>query len=89
MMRDGSDSALISLAKMAKRVGVTAGWLREQAEIGNVPGLQAGSRWLFDAEAVTQKLADMAKGVQYSTKVTGHQTFKNGLLVDVVEGGDA
>lgn len=32
--------------------------------------------------------ADLAApDVTYSTKVTGHQTFKNGKLVDVVEGG--
>lgn len=50
-------SDLFSLARMARRLGVTQDWLREQAEAGNVPCLTAGKRYLFNAVAVQEALA--------------------------------
>ena len=38
---------LLTLRRMAARLGVPSKWLREQAESGKVPGLRAGNRWLF------------------------------------------
>jgi len=51
---------LLSLVRMARRLGVTQAWLREQAEAGNVPSIKAGKRYLFNAEAVEQTLARAA-----------------------------
>lgn len=51
---------LMPLRRMAARLGVPCKWLREQAEAGKVPGLQAGNRWLFRPDAVTPIVASMA-----------------------------
>ena len=50
-------SDLLSLARMARRLGVTQEWLRDQADAGNVPCLRAGKRYLFNAVAVREALA--------------------------------
>ena len=51
---------LVPLRRMAARLGVPSRWLREQAEAGNVPGLQAGNRWLFVADIATNAVRSMA-----------------------------
>lgn len=53
-------SELLSLARMARRLGVTQDWLRDQADAGNVPCLRAGKRYLFNAVAVQEALAVQA-----------------------------
>jgi hypothetical protein len=57
---------LLPLRRMAARLGVPSRWLREQAESGQVPGLRAGDRWLFDplvAAAAVRSMASGDKGV--------------------------
>ena len=60
---------LTSLSRMARRLGVTQQWLREQADAGNVPCLKAGKRYLFNPPAVeailVQQAAINAKGVDH------------------------
>ena len=51
---------LLSLSRMARRLGVTQQWLRDEAEAGNVPCLKAGSRYLFNPPAVQEALAAQA-----------------------------
>ena len=51
---------LLSLVRMARRLGVTQDWLREQADAGKVPCLRAGKRYLFNAVAVQEALAVQA-----------------------------
>jgi hypothetical protein len=51
---------LLSLARMARRLGVPIKWLRDQAESGAVPCLQAGNRLLFSPTAVQAALAAKA-----------------------------
>ena len=51
---------LLTLRRMASRLGVTAKWLKERAEAGDVPALQAGNRWLFRPDAVVPAVAAMA-----------------------------
>ncbi len=53
-------SELLSLPRAARRVGVTARWLRDQAEAGRVPHLRAGTRYLFDLAALTEALCSRA-----------------------------
>ncbi len=48
---------LLSLARMARRLGVIQDWLRAEAEAGNVPCLRAGKRYLFNPVAVQEALA--------------------------------
>ncbi len=52
--------ALVPLQAMARHLGVPVRWLRDQAASGAVPGLRAGNRWLFCAEAVTAAVRSMA-----------------------------
>lgn len=49
------------LRRTARQAGVPTKWLKEQAELGNVPGLRAGTRWLFMPEAVVQAIQKMAQ----------------------------
>ena len=48
------------LRRMAARLGVTSRWLREQAELGTVPGLRAGNRWLFVPDVASAAVRAMA-----------------------------
>jgi hypothetical protein len=51
---------LLSISRMAKRLGVTKQWLREQAVAGKVPCLAAGKQLLFSPMAVIDALAIQA-----------------------------
>jgi len=51
---------LLSLSRMARRLGVTQQWLRDQADAGKVPCLKAGTRYLFNTEAVQEALVEKA-----------------------------
>ncbi|MCH8037107.1 MAG: hypothetical protein IIC53_08280 [Proteobacteria bacterium] len=51
---------LLSLSRMARRLGVTQQWLRDEAEADRVPHLKAGTRFLFNADAVERVLAERA-----------------------------
>ena len=51
---------ILTLRRMAARLGVPSRWLREQAEAGNIPGLRAGDRWLFAPDVATNAVRAMA-----------------------------
>ena len=54
-------AGLLSLPRMARRLGVSARWLREQVEAGHVPALHAGpGRLLFNVAATEAALAALA-----------------------------
>ena len=53
-------SDLLSLARMARRLGVTQQWLRDQADTGQIPCLKAGNRYLFNPVAAQEALAEKA-----------------------------
>jgi len=53
-------SELLSLPRAARRLGVTARWLRAEADAGRVPCLRADSRYVFDLAALTRAIADRA-----------------------------
>lgn len=50
------------LAQRFKRYGLSAAWLKAEAEAGRIPYLKAGRRMLFDAEAVEAVLIRRAAG---------------------------
>jgi len=50
-------SELLNLPRAARRLGVTAKWLRDQADCGKVPSLRAGTRYLFNVASVQETLA--------------------------------
>ena len=51
---------VLTLGRMARRLGVTQRWLRAEAEAGRVPCLPAGKRLLFEPVAVEESLAKQA-----------------------------
>jgi hypothetical protein len=51
---------ILTLPRMARRLGVTAAWLRDEADGGRVPCLPAGKRYLFEPVAVERAIADRA-----------------------------
>lgn len=51
---------LLPLNRMARRLRVTTGWLKSEADCGRVPCLRADSRYLFAPEAVERVLAERA-----------------------------
>lgn len=53
-------SDLLSLSRMARRLGVTQQWLRGQADAGKIPCLKADNRYLFNPEAVQEALSAKA-----------------------------
>jgi hypothetical protein len=53
---------VLTLPRMARRLGVTARWLRAEADAGRVPCLRAGNRYLFNPLAVQQAVAQRAAG---------------------------
>lgn len=52
-----SQLELLSLGRMARRLGVTQAWLKDEADAGRVPCVRAGRRFLFAADAVVKALA--------------------------------
>ena len=57
-------SELLSLSRMARRIGVTQKWLREQADTAKIPCLKADNRYLFNLEAVQEALTTKASKAQ-------------------------
>ena len=53
-------SELLPLSRAARRLGVSARWLKSEATAGRVPCLRADSRFLFDEAAVTEALRKRA-----------------------------
>ena len=51
---------ILTLPRMARRLGVTRTWLKDEARAGRVPSLLAGSQLLFEPEAVENALAQRA-----------------------------
>lgn len=51
---------LLSLPRMARRLGVPRQWLEQQAAAGKVPCLKVGKRYLFNAVAVQESVAVIA-----------------------------
>ena len=63
---------LLNEPRMARRLGVTAKWLKEQADAGQIPCLRAGRRYLFNVDAVTQRLAELAATESPTDKEAAH-----------------
>ena len=59
-MNEQEQSELLTLPRLARRLGVTQQWLRAQADAGKIPCLKAGNRYLFNPVAVQKALAAKA-----------------------------
>lgn len=53
---------LLPLELVARRVRVTARWLRDEIDAGRIPHLRAGRRVLLDPEIVEAALLRRARG---------------------------
>lgn len=57
-----SDEPLIlPLRAMARSIGVTQRWLREQSDAALIPHLRAGRRYLYAPAAVESAVAELAQ----------------------------
>lgn len=52
---------LLPLNRAARRLGVTARWLKAEADAGRIPHLRAESRYIFDMEAVARSLSEQIR----------------------------
>ena len=57
-------SELLSLSRLARRLGITQQWLCDQADAGKIPCLKAGNRYLFNPMAVQESLAAKAANMR-------------------------
>lgn len=48
---------LLTLSRMARRLGVGVRWLRDEAVAGRIPCIKAGSKFIFEAKAVETEIA--------------------------------
>jgi hypothetical protein len=51
---------LLTLPRMARRLGVTAKWLRAEADAKRLPCVRAGRAYLFAAQRIEELLAARA-----------------------------
>lgn len=56
-----SSRAILTLPRMARRLGVTQRWLRAEAEAGRVPCVAADGRFLFVPDAVEAVIVERAR----------------------------
>ena len=61
--------SLLPLQIMARRVFVSAAWLRAEAEAGRIPHLRADKRFLFDPQTVERVLLERAQQDQENSDV--------------------
>ena len=61
MDSQASTAEILPLNRAARRFGVTAKWLKAQAQAGHIPCIDADGRYLFDIVAVTRALAGMVR----------------------------
>ncbi len=50
----------LKLSEMARRLGVSVSWLRQEAEAGRLPHLRAERGILFDPETIERMLLERA-----------------------------
>ena len=65
------ENELLTLPQLARRLKVSQRWLRDEAEAGRIPCLNAGSgRYLFSSTAVERALLERANR---ATEATGDE----------------
>ena len=64
--------ALLPLGPMARMLGVTTRWLRDEAEAGRIPCLPADKTILFDADLVERLLTERARQPASPTQEVAH-----------------
>jgi excisionase family DNA binding protein len=62
MLSSMTDSNLLTVAALARRLGLSATWLKNEAEAGRVPSLRMGRSLRFNAMAVERALLSRASG---------------------------
>jgi len=87
---------LTNLPRLARRLGVTAKFLRAEADAGRIPCIRAGTRYLFDAPTVERVLAQRASRFDFDPAThpdpirlalciaTGRALKKRGIAQDVI-----
>jgi len=64
MLDNEPTPAPLTLAEMARRLGVQSTWLRKEASAGRLPHIDAGTTMLFHPETVKRLLLERTKSEQ-------------------------
>lgn len=57
---ENTQPKLVTDSQMARILRVRVSWLRNEAEAGRLPSVNAGNRYLFNRDAVVNALAERA-----------------------------
>ena len=68
---------LLSLPRMARKVGVTQRWLKQESDAGRLPHVNAEGRYLYSCKAITKAILLEAGSPQIS------------LITDLIEEAQA
>lgn len=59
---------LLSLPRMARRIGVTQQWLRHESDAGRLPCVRADGRYLYSAQAVERLMLKRASSPTFTDR---------------------
>jgi len=62
MLAGVTDSNLLTVVALARRLGLSAAWLKAEADAGRIPSLKVGRNLRFSALAVERALLARASG---------------------------
>ena len=62
MLLGMTDLSLLTVVALARRLGLSAAWLKDEAEAGRIPSLRIGRSLRFNAVAVERALVARASG---------------------------
>jgi len=57
---DNAENNLITIGQLSRKLKISVLWLKQQADKGVLPCMNAGGRLLFNLDAVTETLAKLA-----------------------------
>jgi hypothetical protein len=58
---DNANNNLITIGQLARKLKISVLWLRQQADKGVLPCIDAGGKLFFNLEVVKMKLAELAE----------------------------
>ncbi len=72
MLPGMTDTPLLTVAALARRLSLPPSWLAEEAEAGRIPSLLIGRRRRYDLATVQRVLLDRAGKVPPARKAVRH-----------------
>lgn len=56
-------TSFVPITTLAYHTGLSASWLRAEAQANRIPFIRMGRRWMFNIDAVEQSLLERAEAV--------------------------